>query len=116
MKCHLIANCEEPDQLIRLLLQEQFDLGLHCWSSVIWVCNFSSHFCKVASCQSFRSFLYALSLHYIVLKMLSAFYIRCIFTSAAYIKVHFKLDFFMEANNMNLEHFDLGPYCLQLRL
>ena len=26
---------------------------------MIWACNFSRHFCKVASCQRFRSFLYA---------------------------------------------------------
>ena len=38
------------------------------------------------------------------------------------IDVHYKLDFFMEANNMNLirllpcEQSDLGPYCLQYRL
>ena len=47
----------------------------------------------------------------IVLKMLSAF------MSAAYIQVHFRLDFFMEANNMNPDQTaawkqsDLGPYC-----
>ena len=42
--------------------------------------------------------------------------------SAAYIQAHFRLDFFMEANNMNRDqtapkaHSDLGPYCLQYRL
>ena len=42
--------------------------------------------------------------------------------SDAYIQVHFKLDFFMVANNMNpeqsapLEQSDLGPYCLQYML
>ena len=35
------------------------------------------------------------------------------FMSAAYIQVHFRLDFFMKANNMNP---DLGPYCLQYRV
>ena len=33
--------------------------------------------------------------------------------SAAYIQVHFRLYFIMEANTMNP---DLGPYCLQYRL
>ena len=33
--------------------------------------------------------------------------------SAAYVQVHLKLTFFMEANNMKP---DLGPYCLQNRL
>ena len=38
--------------------------------------------------------------------------------SAAYTKVHFRLEFFMEANNINpdqaapLGQSDLGPYCL----
>ena len=39
--------------------------------------------------------------------------------SAVYIQVHFRLDFFMEANNMDpgpWEQSDLGPYCLQYRL
>ena len=36
-------------------------------------------------------------IHYFVLKMLSAF------TSAAYIQVHFRLVFFMEANNIDHE-------------
>ena len=42
--------------------------------------------------------------------------------SVAYTQVNFKLDFFVEANNMNpdqtapLEQSDLGPYCLQYRL
>ena len=44
------------------------------------------------------------------------------FTSAAYLVMHFKLDFFMEANMMNpdqtvpKEQSDLGPYCLQYQL
>ena len=43
-------------------------------------------------------------------------------TSAAHIQVHFRLDFFMEANTMNpdqtapWEQSDLGTYCLQFRL
>ena len=45
----------------------------------------------------------------------------CFFLSAAYIQVHFKQDFFMEANNIYpnqipREQSDLGPYCLQCRL
>ena len=43
--------------------------------------------------------------------------------SAAYIQIHFKLDFFMKANTMNREirvlpreQSYLGPYCLQYRL
>ena len=48
-----------------------------------------------------------------VLKMLSV-------VSAAYIQVHFRLDFSMEANNMNpdqtWELSVLGPYCLKYRL
>ena len=40
--------------------------------------------------------------------------------SAAYIQVHFRLDNFMEANNMNPDQTalksDLGPYCFQYRL
>ena len=42
--------------------------------------------------------------------------------SAAYIQVHFRLDFFKEATSMNpdqtahKEQSDLGPYCLQYRL
>ena len=42
--------------------------------------------------------------------------------SAAYILVHLRLDFFMEAINMNPDQTapvvqsDLGPYCLQYRL
>ena len=43
-----------------------------------------------------------------------------VFMSAAYIQVHFKLDVFMEASNMNpsqnSEQSDLGPHCLQYRL
>ena len=41
---------------------------------------------------------------------------------AAYIQVHFRLDFFMESNNMNpdqtapREQSDLGPYCLKYKL
>ena len=44
------------------------------------------------------------------------FFLR--FTSAAHIQVHFILDLFMEANNMNPDQTqsDLGPYCLQYRL
>ena len=44
------------------------------------------------------------------------------FTSVAYINVYFRLDCFMEANNMKpdqtapKEQSDLGPYCLQYRL
>ena len=41
------------------------------------------------------------------------------FASAAYILIYFRLDFFMEANNMNpdqTKQSDLGPYCLQYRL
>ena len=44
---------------------------------------------------------------------------RLLFTSAAHIQALFRLDFFMEANNMNpdqtapKEQSDLGPYCLQ---
>ena len=51
---------------------------------------------------------------------------KCLpFTSDAYIQVHFRLDFFMEANSMSRQNpdqtapkgqFDLGPYCLQNRL
>ena len=53
-----------------------------------------------------------LSCHYLfVLKMSSAF------TSDAYIQVHFRLDFFMEANNMNPDQqSDLGPYDQQSNL
>ena len=42
--------------------------------------------------------------------------------SAAYIQVNFRLDFYMEANNMNPDQTaiwkqsDLGPFCLQYRL
>ena len=42
-----------------------------------------------------------------------------LFMSAAFIQVYFRLDLFMEANNMNpnqtaqSEQSDLGPYCLQ---
>ena len=47
------------------------------------------------------------------LKMLSAF------TSVIYIQVHFRLDFFMEANNMSPDQIgdcsNLGPYSLQYR-
>ena len=45
-----------------------------------------------------------------------------LFTPAAYIYMHFRLDFIMEANNMNpdqtapWEQSDLGPYCLQYKL
>ena len=45
-----------------------------------------------------------------------------LFTYAALIQVHFRLDFFMESNNMNpahtapMEQSDPGPYCLQYRL
>ena len=40
------------------------------------------------------------------------------FMSAEYTQVHFRLDFFMEANNMNPDQIapDLGSYCLQKRL
>ena len=31
------------------------------------------------------------------------------FASAAYIQVHFQLDYLMEANNMNPDQMDLGP-------
>ena len=43
-------------------------------------------------------------------------------TSAAYIQMHFTIDVFIEANNMNpdqtapMEQSDLGPYCLQFWL
>ena len=53
-----------------------------------------------------------------VLKMLSAFYFCC-YSSVLQIV---RLDFFMEANNMNpdqtapREQSDLYPYCLQYRL
>ena len=45
-------------------------------------------------------------------EMLSAFYICCIYLML------FRLDFFMEANNINLDQTALkeGPYCLQYRL
>ena len=41
-----------------------------------------------------------------------------VFTSAKYIRVHFRLGLIMEANIMDpdqtaLEQSDLGPYCLQ---
>ena len=37
--------------------------------------------------------------------------------SAAYIEVHFRLDFFLDANNMNPDRTaPKGPYCLQYRL
>ena len=39
--------------------------------------------------------------------------------SAAYYQVHFRLHFFMEANNLNpdqTEQSNLGPYCLHYRL
>ena len=39
-----------------------------------------------------------------------------LFTTAAYIPVHFRLDFIMEANHLNPDQTDmssLGPYCLQ---
>ena len=45
-----------------------------------------------------------------------------LFTSAAYIHAHFRLDLFMGANNMNTdqtapwEQSDQGLYCLQYRL
>ena len=32
-------------------------------------------------------------------------------SSAVYIKVHYRLDFFKEANNMNPDQSDLGSYC-----
>ena len=42
------------------------------------------------------------------------------FMSAAYLQVHFRLDLFMEANNITPDQTasksDLGPYCLQYRL
>ena len=43
------------------------------------------------------------------------------FMSAAYIQVHFRLDFYVEANNVDpdqtaLKQSDLGPYCLLYRL
>ena len=45
------------------------------------------------------------------------------FTLLQYIQVHFRLVFFMDANNINpyqttskKEQFDLGSYCLQYRL
>ena len=45
--------------------------------------------------------------------------LKCLlFTSVAYIQVHFRLEFFMEANNMNPDQTalsDLAPYCLQYR-
>ena len=39
-------------------------------------------------------------------------------SAAAYIQVHCRLDFFLEANTMNTYQTvpDLGPYCLQYRL
>ena len=37
--------------------------------------------------------------------------------SAAYIQMHFRLDFIMEVNTMNLlEQLDPGLYCLQKKL
>ena len=42
------------------------------------------------------------------LKILSAFYICCIYTG----HLHFRLNFMMEVNIMNTDC-DLGPYCLQ---
>ena len=40
--------------------------------------------------------------------------------SAAYKRMHFRLDYFMGANNVNPDQSapkpDLGPYCLQYRL
>ena len=33
--------------------------------------------------------------------------------AAAYVHVHFRLDFFMEATNINPDQSDLDPYCLQ---
>ena len=45
-----------------------------------------------------------------------------LYMSAAYIQVHFRLDFFMKANSIDpdqtapKEQSDLGPYCLQYRL
>ena len=37
--------------------------------------------------------------------------------SAAYIKVHFRQNFIMEANNMDTDmQVDLGPYCLPYTL
>ena len=36
--------------------------------------------------------------------------------SAAYIQVHFRLDFFNEENNMNPDQSDLGPLRLQYGL
>ena len=48
---------------------------------------------------------------------------KMLFSSAAYIQEHFRLDIFTEANNMNPdqnapqgEQSDLGPFCLQYRL
>ena len=57
-----------------------------------------------------------LSHHFFFLNMLSAIYTCCI------IQVHFKLDFFMEANVMNTdqtapkEQYNPGPYWLHYRL
>ena len=45
---------------------------------------------------------------FLVLKMLSAFYVCCIFSNA--LQTHF----FLEANNIYHDH--LGPYYLQYRL
>ena len=41
-----------------------------------------------------------------------------LFTSAANIQVHFRLDFYIESNTIETdqEQSDLGPYCLQYRL
>ena len=38
------------------------------------------------------------------------------FTSDAYIQVHLRQDFFMEANNMSPYQSGPGPYCSQYRL
>ena len=40
----------------------------------------------------------------------------CFGMSAAYVQLHFRLDFFMEANNMNPDQTDSGKYCSQYRI
>ena len=70
------------------------------------VVNFQLRYCIIV---------FHLLVYYLNLILPLFILMTCAFTSAAYIQVHFRLDFFMEATNMNTEQSDLGPYCLQYR-
>ena len=71
-------------------------------NSISWVCVWTVH-AIISDCNL------------TLIPPLFVLFWKCslLITSAAYFQMHFRLDFFVQANNMNFNRTALGPYCLQ---